>query len=101
MYDVIARAYSATAAVWLIPGLLIFINLAATRRIMLNTLAEPGQKLLQTIFVWLAPGIGAATVYAVLSEPKAKGSGHYPPENSLGDDPNIGFRNSANDYFKD
>lgn len=101
MNAAISTADSASKAAWAILGLFIILNLAATRQIMRNRLSERRQKMLQIMFVWLVPGVGAATFYAVLRDPNNKGSGQYRPDNSLGDDSNVGFSNSANDYFKD
>jgi hypothetical protein len=88
-------------AVYAVLGVLICINLAATRCIFVNKLSELRQKIIQTVFVWVTPGVGAATVFAVIWEVEQKGGGQYPSEDSLGGDPNIGFRNSATDYFND
>lgn len=82
-------------------ALIVCGNVVSTRLVLMDKLSERRQKLLQLVFIWLLPGIGAAVVYAVMHEPKMKNAAPPPRETSLGEDPNVGLRNSASDYFQD
>ena len=88
-------------ALVLFVGLVLLANVAATYRVMVGEFSERRQKYLQIVVIWLFPCIGAAIVWAVLREPKSRGGGTYPVDASLKSDPNLGFRNSSSDYFRD
>ncbi|WP_041742205.1 hypothetical protein [Collimonas fungivorans] len=86
--------------VYLIIALAALANIGVTQVIIRSELFERRQKAYQYGVIWLLPFIGAAVVYAFSREPETKGSGIYPAESMLGDDPIVGIGNAANDYFE-
>ncbi|MET3132976.1 hypothetical protein AAKU55_003258 [Oxalobacteraceae bacterium GrIS 1.11] len=82
-------------------SLIVLANVAATHLAISNEFSERGQKCLQAAIIWILPGIGAATVCAVLRGKNSQWSGNYPAETVLGEDPNFGLSNASNDYFQD
>jgi hypothetical protein len=53
---------------WIMLGLALLLNVAASLLLLRSTVATPVQKALQLVFVWAVPFVGSIIVIAVLKE---------------------------------
>jgi hypothetical protein len=53
---------------WILLGLALLLNVAASLLLLSSTVATPVQKVLQLVFVWAVPFVGSIIVTAVLKE---------------------------------
>jgi hypothetical protein len=83
----------------LVIAVIIPANLIVTRVIARSEAYELCQKNYQYCLIWLLPFVGTAVAYAFSREPGTNGGRTYPADLALGEDPNVGISNAANDYF--
>ena len=61
-------------------------NAYATLRCYRDTFSSRGQRLAQTVFIWVVPFLGAALALRLSCNEPAKSSGAYPSEANIGDE---------------
>jgi hypothetical protein len=71
----------------------IWLNAKATILVLRDSLSEKQQKVVQLIFIWLIPLIGAMVVLAIHRKDE-KSSGSFPADNNIGED----FGNSGGSH---